>query len=64
MLMNLLRIKQTELRSFMKKPIRMEGLTLTVKNVERSVKYYEKIGFTCDWNAIPHFAHGRRGKNK
>ncbi len=48
----------------MKKPIRMEGLTLTVKNVERSVKYYEKIGFTCDWNAIPHFAHGRRGKNK
>lgn len=40
----------------MKSKIRMEGLTLTVKNVGSSVKYYKKIGFACEWNAIPHFA--------
>jgi uncharacterized glyoxalase superfamily protein PhnB len=45
----------------MKKDIRLEGLTLTVKNVNRSIKYYQKIGFKCEWNAAPHFALLRVG---
>lgn len=40
----------------MKTELRLEGLTLTVKNVQRSINYYTKIGFICDWNAAPHFA--------
>ena len=39
----------------------MEGLTLTVKNVESSIKYYKNIGFDCEWNAAPHFAMLRMG---
>ena len=45
----------------MKSKVRMEGLTLTVKNVERSIKYYQNIGFDCEWNAAPHFAMLRIG---
>ena len=45
----------------MKSKIRMEGLTLTVKNVERSIEYYTTIGFHCEWNAAPHFAMMRMG---
>jgi catechol 2,3-dioxygenase-like lactoylglutathione lyase family enzyme len=37
--------------------VRMEGLTLTVESVERSVDYYQnKLGFKLAWNAAPHFA--------
>jgi uncharacterized glyoxalase superfamily protein PhnB len=39
----------------------MEDLTLTVKSVERSTKYYKSIGFDCEWNAAPHFAMMRMG---
>ena len=46
----------------MKSKIRMEGLTLTVANVKRSVDFYcSKLGFKCEWNAAPHFAMIRLG---
>jgi catechol 2,3-dioxygenase-like lactoylglutathione lyase family enzyme len=49
----------------MKTKYRMEGLTLTVKNVKRSVKFYtEKLGCVCEWNAAPHFAMIRVGGPK
>lgn len=42
--------------------IRMEGFTLTVKNVKRSVEFYtKKLGFVCEVNAAPHFALIRMG---
>jgi predicted lactoylglutathione lyase len=48
----------------MKSNIRMEGLTLAVNNVKRSVEYYKKLGFVCEWNAAPHFALVRlKGSN-
>jgi predicted lactoylglutathione lyase len=40
----------------MKSKIRMEGLTLAVSNVKRSIEYYQKLGFICEWNSAPHFA--------
>lgn len=40
----------------MKSQIRMEGLTLTVGDVKRSIEYYKKIGFVCVLNAAPNFA--------
>ena len=45
----------------MKSKIRLEGLTLTVKNVKRSITYYEKFGFKCEWNAAPAFGMIRVG---
>ena len=39
----------------------MEGLTLAVSNVKRSIEYYKKLGFKCEWNAAPHFAMIRVG---
>ena len=37
--------------------IRMEGLTLTVESVEKSIDFYQnKLGFKLAWNAAPHFA--------
>jgi catechol 2,3-dioxygenase-like lactoylglutathione lyase family enzyme len=46
----------------MKSKIRMEGLTLTVANVGKSVEFYtKKLGFVCEWNAAPHFAMIRVG---
>lgn len=46
----------------MKSDIRMEGLTLTVKSVKRSIKFYtESFGFVCEWDAAPHFAMLRIG---
>lgn len=45
----------------MKSKVRMEGLTLTVKSVRRSIEYYKNIGFDCEWNAAPHFAMLRMG---
>ena len=42
--------------------IRMEGLTLTVDDVRRSVDFYtKKMGFKCVVNAAPHFAMIRVG---
>jgi catechol 2,3-dioxygenase-like lactoylglutathione lyase family enzyme len=35
---------------------RMEGLTLSVESIERSVTYYENLGFKVAMNAAPHFA--------
>ena len=40
----------------MKSQIRMEGLTLTVGDVKRSIDYYKKLGFVCVLNAAPNFA--------
>jgi catechol 2,3-dioxygenase-like lactoylglutathione lyase family enzyme len=46
----------------MKSKIKMEGLTLTVANVSKSVEYYtKKLGFVCEMNAAPHFAMIRVG---
>lgn len=47
----------------MKSKFRMEGLTLTVKNVKRSIEFYsKKLGIKCEINAAPHFALLRVGK--
>ena len=47
----------------MKAQVRFEGLTLTVKDVDRSVEFYtKKLGFTCEMNAAPHFALLRMGR--
>lgn len=49
----------------MKTAMRLEGLTLTVKNVARSVDFYtKKLGFDCEWNAVPAFAMLRFGGPK
>ncbi len=42
----------------MTEQVRMEGLTLTVEDVARSVDYYcNQLGlFTLEWNAAPQFA--------
>jgi catechol 2,3-dioxygenase-like lactoylglutathione lyase family enzyme len=46
----------------MKTKVRLEGLTLTVKNVKRSLDYYtKKLGFACEINAAPQFAMIRVG---
>ena len=45
----------------MKTKVRLEGLTLTVQNVKRSVAFYTKIGFVCEWNSAPAFALLRLG---
>ena len=46
----------------MKTKIRMEGFTLTVKDVNHSIDFYtKKLGFVCEWNAAPHFAMLRVG---
>ncbi|HXP77233.1 MAG TPA: VOC family protein [Stellaceae bacterium] len=43
-------------------PIRMEGLTLAVKSVKRSVAFYrEKLGFTVEIDSTPDFAMIRVG---
>jgi catechol 2,3-dioxygenase-like lactoylglutathione lyase family enzyme len=49
----------------MRTKIRMEGLTLTVKNVKRSLTYYtKKLGFKCEVNAAPYFGMVRVGGPK
>ncbi len=49
----------------MKTSFRLEGFTLTVKNVKRSVDFYtKKLGFVCEWNAVPAFAMLRFGGPK
>jgi catechol 2,3-dioxygenase-like lactoylglutathione lyase family enzyme len=46
----------------MQTEIRLEGFTLTVNNVKRSVDFYtKKLGFKCVMNAAPHFAMLRMG---
>lgn len=46
----------------MKSKVRLEGFTLTVQDVKRSVDFYtKKLGFVCEWNAAPHFALLRMG---
>jgi catechol 2,3-dioxygenase-like lactoylglutathione lyase family enzyme len=46
----------------MKTAPRLEGLTLTVNDVKRSVEFYTaKLGFVCEWNAAPAFAMIRIG---
>jgi catechol 2,3-dioxygenase-like lactoylglutathione lyase family enzyme len=47
-----------------KTKVRMEGITLTVANVKRSVEFYtKKLGYKCEWNAAPHFAMIRVGSS-
>jgi catechol 2,3-dioxygenase-like lactoylglutathione lyase family enzyme len=46
----------------MKTKIRMEGVTLAVKSVRRSMNYYcKRLGFKLEVNAAPHFAMIRVG---
>ncbi len=46
-------------------PMRLEGFTLTVRDVKRSVDFYtKKLGFKCEINAAPHFALLRHGGPK
>src|SRR5271170_4408242 len=46
----------------MKPKVRLEGFTLTVQDVTRSILFYtKKLGFVCEWNAAPHFAMLRVG---
>ncbi len=46
----------------MKSEVRLEGFTLTVNNVKRSVDFYtKKLGMVCVVNAAPHFAMLRLG---
>jgi len=40
---------------------RMEGLTLTVADVKRSIGYYANLGLTIEVDAAPHFAMLRVG---
>ncbi len=40
----------------------LEGFTLTVKDVKRSMDFYtKKLGFRCEVNAVPYFAMVRIG---
>jgi catechol 2,3-dioxygenase-like lactoylglutathione lyase family enzyme len=42
--------------------LRLEGLTLTVASIERSLAFYEgKLGLKVEWNAAPAFAMIRHG---
>jgi catechol 2,3-dioxygenase-like lactoylglutathione lyase family enzyme len=42
--------------------MRLEGLTLTVESVQRSIDYYSgKLGLKVEWNAVPAFAMIRHG---
>ena len=42
--------------------MRLEGLTLTVESVERSIEFYSgKLGLKVAWNAVPAFAMIRHG---
>ena len=46
----------------MKSAIRMDGVTLAVESVKRSMNYYcKKLGFKLEVNAAPHFAMIRVG---
>ncbi len=46
----------------MKTDFRMEGLSLTVASVKRSVDFYcKKLGCKLEWNAAPAFALIRIG---
>ena len=49
----------------MTEEVRMEGLTLTVENVARSVDFYcNQLGlFTLEWSAAPQFAMLRIATN-
>jgi catechol 2,3-dioxygenase-like lactoylglutathione lyase family enzyme len=42
--------------------LRLEGLTLTVESVEKSIEFYSgKLGLKVEWNAVPAFAMIRHG---
>jgi catechol 2,3-dioxygenase-like lactoylglutathione lyase family enzyme len=42
--------------------MRLEGMTLTVKSVKRSIAFYQgKLGLSLEWNAAPAFAMLRSG---
>ncbi len=42
--------------------MRLEGLTLTVESVERSLAFYcDKLGLKAEWRALPAFAMIRHG---
>ena len=45
----------------MKNEVRMEGITLTVSDVKRSISYYCKLGCKLEWDASPQFAMLRIG---
>jgi catechol 2,3-dioxygenase-like lactoylglutathione lyase family enzyme len=42
--------------------VRLEGLTLRVENVKRSIEFYrDKLGFSVEIDKAPHFAMIRVG---
>jgi len=46
----------------METSVRMEGVTLTVADVKRSIEYYrDQLGFHLEWDAAPQFAMLRIG---
>ena len=46
----------------MTEKLRLEGLTLTVESVARSIEFYSgKLGLKVEWNALPAFAMIRHG---
>lgn len=46
----------------MERKVRMEGLTLTVADVKRSIAYYrDQLGFELEWDSTPQFAMLRIG---
>ncbi len=46
----------------MSERMRLEGLTLTVESVERSLAFYcDKLGLKAEWRALPAFAMIRHG---
>jgi catechol 2,3-dioxygenase-like lactoylglutathione lyase family enzyme len=46
----------------MSEKMRLEGLTLTVESVERSIEFYSgKLGIKVEWNSVPAFAMLRHG---
>ena len=48
----------------MSQQIHFEGLSLTVKNIERSIEFYEgKLGLKVEHNASPDFALLRIGEH-
>src|SRR5580704_2991838 len=49
-------------KATMSDSIRLEGLTLTVESVERSIAFYSgKLGLKVEWNSAPAFAMIRHG---
>jgi catechol 2,3-dioxygenase-like lactoylglutathione lyase family enzyme len=55
-------VRQTVIFVLMTDKLRLEGLTLTVESVKRSLDFYSgKLGLKVEWDALPAFAMIRHG---